>query len=212
MPWLGRQTMRGSRTTPRPPATLRRCCAWRQQAAKQASSLGAHREGAAQCARALRFANRLPPVERAELLEQQALDCMLTDQIDEAIDMTRVALAVRAAVGDARAQSRTLLMLSNVLWCPGHVAESFAAAREAARVLDGLEPGSELALAFARLSQLSMDAEDLEESVAWGTRALELATALDHTEIYIHALISVRAARCLAGDPRAGTSLSAVAR
>ncbi len=103
--------------------------------------------------------------------------------------------------GDARAQSRTLLMLSNVLWCPGHVAESFAAAREAARVLDGLEPGSELALAFARLSQLSMDAEDLEESVAWGTRALELATALDHTEIYIHALISVSVMRCLAGDP-----------
>ncbi len=171
------------------------------QAARQASSLGAHREGAAQCARALRFADMLPPVERAELLEQQALDLMLTDQIDDAVETTRAALALRTTLGDARAQSQTLQMLSSVLWCPGHVAESFAAAREAARVLDGLEPGSELALAFARLAQLCMDAEDLEESVTWGTRAVELATALDHTEIYIHALISVGTARFLAGDP-----------
>ncbi len=169
-------------------------------AAKQASSLGAHREGAAQCARALRFAGTLPPVERAELLEHQALDCMLTDQIDDAIETTRAALALRTSLGDARAQSRTLQMLSNVLWCPGRVAESFAAAREAARVLDGLEPGIELALAFARLSQLCMDAEDLDEAVAWGTRAMELATKLDHTEIYIHALISVGTARFLAGE------------
>ena len=52
-------------------------------AAEHAEAVGAHREAAAQYARAFRFADRLPPGERAELLEHQAEACYLTDQYDE---------------------------------------------------------------------------------------------------------------------------------
>ena len=62
----------GSRTTPRRPATSTRCCASRPRPAARAASLGAHREAAAQYARALRFGDRLPVAERAELLEGRA--------------------------------------------------------------------------------------------------------------------------------------------
>jgi predicted ATPase len=70
------------------------------EAAVRASVLGAHRESAAQYARALRFAEMLAPGERAELLERRAHECMLTDQIDEAIETLRSALALRRGLGD----------------------------------------------------------------------------------------------------------------
>ncbi|HSP73114.1 MAG TPA: AAA family ATPase, partial [Gaiellaceae bacterium] len=62
-------------------------------AGTRAAALGAHREAAAQFARALRFADGLPSEERAELLERRSYECYLTSAIDDAIDARRRALA-----------------------------------------------------------------------------------------------------------------------
>ena len=51
-------------------------------AGERAAALGAHREAAAQFARALRFADALPPAARADLLERRSYECYLTDRID----------------------------------------------------------------------------------------------------------------------------------
>ena len=58
------------------------------EAAVRASSLGAHREAAAQFRRALRYADDLPLDERAELLERYSHECYLTDEGDEAVGCT----------------------------------------------------------------------------------------------------------------------------
>ncbi|HEY1508071.1 MAG TPA: AAA family ATPase [Solirubrobacteraceae bacterium] len=171
------------------------------EAARQAAALGAHRESAAQYARALRFASMLSSDEEAELLQRRGYECMLADQTDDAIEALRQALVLRAELGDARREAEGLYLLSNVLWCPGRVAEATAAARRAVDLLQDMEPGRELALAHARFAQLCMDSEDLEGAVAWGTQALGLADALGDTETSINALISVAAARFAAGDP-----------
>ena len=171
------------------------------EAARRASALGAHRESAAQYARALRFAEGLAPDARAELLERRAYECMLTDQTDEAVHALRGALALRDGLGDVRGKAEGLQLLSNVLWCPGLVVEANQAAREAVTLLEDLDAGPELAMAYGRLSQLSNDAEDLEAAVAWGARALELADALDDSQIAIHALNTVGTARFMGGSP-----------
>ena len=62
-------------------------------AAVRAASLGAHREAAAQYARALRFADGLPRDEQAELLERLAYECYLTGELDRAIVAQERALA-----------------------------------------------------------------------------------------------------------------------
>ena len=169
-------------------------------AARHASALGAHRESAAQYARALRFADTLSQEERAELLECRAYECMLADQSGNAIDALRSAIAIRNDLGDVRAEAEALQLLSNVLWCPGYVVEAAEAAQQAVAVLETGQPGRELVMACSRISQLSMDAEDVDGAVAWGTRALELAEALDEPEIAIHALNSIGTARFLNGD------------
>jgi DNA-binding CsgD family transcriptional regulator/tetratricopeptide (TPR) repeat protein len=171
------------------------------QAAVRAAAVGAHRESAAEYGRALRFAQTLGPERRAELLEHRAHECMVTDQTDEAIEALHRAIELRRGLGDLRAEGQVLHRLSDVLWCPGRVAEARQAAQQAVAVLEPLGPGRELAMAYSRVSEVCLDAEDTDGAISWGTRALELAQALDEPEIVIDALNNIGSATCLDGAP-----------
>jgi ATP/maltotriose-dependent transcriptional regulator MalT len=170
-------------------------------AGARAASLGAHREAAAHYARTLRFADRLPTEARAELLERRSHECYLTDQSEEAIEALEYALRCYRELGDRRKEGDSLRGLSDILWCPGRTAESEQAGREAVVVLERLAPGRELAMAYSNLSQLRMNAEDAEETVAWGTRAIELAQRLDDVEIMVHTLNTIGTMALLSGAP-----------
>ena len=66
-------------------------------AAERASSMGAHREAAAQYGRVLRSGAGLPLGERADVLERRSQECYLTDQSDEAIAALEEGLECRRA-------------------------------------------------------------------------------------------------------------------
>jgi DNA-binding CsgD family transcriptional regulator len=168
-------------------------------AAERAASLGAHREAAAQYARALRFAARTPIELHADLLERRAEECNLTDQSAEAIDAAQQALEYRRQAGDRRKEGELLRLLSVLLWCPGRVAESDRAGAEALTVLEVFAPGRELALAYGDAACRCLDADDGDGVVAWGTRALELAERLGETEPVVRALIWIGSNELLAG-------------
>ncbi|MHB8691442.1 MAG: ATP-binding protein [Solirubrobacteraceae bacterium] len=170
------------------------------EAARHAAALDAHLESAAQYARALRFAEKLSPGQRAELLECRSYECMVTDQTDAAIEALRDAIGLRRELGDVRAEGRALDQLANVLWCPGWVVEARDAAVRAVSLLEQIAPGRELAMAYSRLAQLSMDAEAHEGAVSWGERAVDLAQALGENDLAVHALNSVGTTRLLKGD------------
>ena len=170
------------------------------QAARQAAALSAHRESAAQYARTLRFAEKLSEQQRAELLESCAHECMVTDQIESAIEALRAAIELRAKLGDVRAQGRAVEQLSNVLWCPGWVVEARNAALQAVSVLESVAPGHELAVAYGRMAHLSMEAEDLDATVTWSKRATDLAESIDDGALAIHALGRVGTALSLRGE------------
>ena len=131
----------GSRTTPRRPATSTRCFASHLKRPLARSSLGAHREAAAQYARALRFGDRLPAGERAELLERRSRECYLTDQYDEGIAALEEALECRRALGDTLKEGDALRGLSEFLWCPGRTAEAERSARDAVALLEAAAAG-----------------------------------------------------------------------
>jgi len=162
-------------------------------AARRATSLGAHREAAAQYAAALRFGERLPPAERAELLELRSRACYLTDQYDEGIASLEQALEVHRALGDTLRQGEALRRLSNFLWCPGRIAESERSARAAVALLEESPPGRELAAAYANLAWLCGCGMRSEDAVAWAGRAIELATRFDAKEIDIDAHTTIAA-------------------
>ncbi len=163
-------------------------------AAARASSLGAHREAAAHYERALRFGDRLAPGERVELLERRSEECLLTDQYDAAIGAAKEALEHHRRLGDRRKEGDSLRRLSDMLWCPGRTAEAEQAGREAVLALEELPPGRELALAYSNLSSLFASAENTEEAISWGSRALELARRLDADDLVVRGLRNVGAA------------------
>jgi DNA-binding CsgD family transcriptional regulator/tetratricopeptide (TPR) repeat protein len=162
-------------------------------AALRAASLGAYREAAAQCARALRFGDRLSAAERAELLERRSHACHISDQNDAAVEAIQEALECRRAVGDRLAEGDSVRWLSKILWCPGRASESDAAAHDAVAILEELPPGRELAKAYANLAETRGLLGRGDEAVAWAGRALELAGRLDETEIAVGARITIAA-------------------
>lgn len=170
------------------------------RAGEQAASLGAQREAAAQYARALRFGGGLPLEERAELLDRMAHAHFLTDQNNEAIQALEQALEFHRKLGDRRREGNSLRALSQALWCPGRTAEARAAGEKAVAVLQPLPPGRGLAMAYSNLSAIYKDADDADETRAWGTRALELAERLDDVECLVHALTNIAVAKVLSGE------------
>jgi len=171
------------------------------EAAARAASLGAHREAAAQYARALRFADPRPVRERADLLERCSSELHMTDQVDGAIDALESALELHRQLGDRIREGDALRSLSGLLWCPGRVAEAEDANRKAVTLLERLPPGRELALAYSQASSLAGDAEDIESTISWGSRATELAERLDDAEVLLDASTNVAGAELVTGLP-----------
>ena len=156
-------------------------------AAERASSMGAHREAAAQYGRVLRSGAGLPLGQRADVLERRSQECYLTDQSDEAIAALEEALECHRALGDKLGEGRTLTRLSNILWCPGRTGESARAAREAVAVLERLPASRELAKAYASLARSIGETDGWAAGTGWGQRAQQLAEDLGDIETALDA-------------------------
>jgi DNA-binding CsgD family transcriptional regulator/tetratricopeptide (TPR) repeat protein len=156
-------------------------------AAERASSMGAHREAAAQYGRVLKSGARLPLERRADVLERRSHECYLTDQSDEAIAALEQALECHRALGDRLGEGRSLTQLGEILWCPGRTGESWRAAREAVRVLEALPASRELAKAYLRFPRNTRDTGGWETGNERVERALQLAEDLGDTETALEA-------------------------
>lgn len=181
-------------------------------AAEQATALHANREAAAQYARALRFAVSLPARELADLYERRSVACYLSDQGRDAIAAREAALAIRRRDGDRIAEGDNLRWLSRVHWFEGDRPAAEIAGRDAIRVLESEPPGPPLAMAYSNLSQLRMLALDADGAIAWGERAMLLATTLGEDETLVHAMINVGTARLQSGDPGGRSQIEKAAR
>jgi predicted ATPase len=84
-------------------------------AAARAAALGAHREAAAQCERALRFGDRLPPADRAKILEWRARERQLTGDLAEAVDAATAALQQYRDLGDRLREGDAVRRRSGIL-------------------------------------------------------------------------------------------------
>src|SRR5262249_39931918 len=123
------------------------------------------------------------------------------DQQQEAFDALEQAAASYHEADDVRGEGDALRQLGNILWCPGRTADADATARRAITVLEQLDPGRELARAYATMAALRKDAADLENATAYASRAHALAELAGDDATSIAALNTVGAAELLAGRP-----------
>src|SRR5215216_4816150 len=100
-------------------------------AAERAAAVGAHREAAAQYASALRFAEDLPAVQLAELLDRTAHECGLVGRMANAVGLRGRAVEKHRAAGDRLREGDSLRALTWPLWVLGRRDEAEEAVREA---------------------------------------------------------------------------------
>jgi DNA-binding CsgD family transcriptional regulator len=162
-------------------------------AAKQAASVGAYREAAAQYARALRFGADLPPGRRAELLEGRSRACYLADDQVEAIAVIREAIRCRqeqpAPLQEARARSE----LADYLRCRGIMSESKETLQRAAALAAGEPEQREHAYILHAAGRFGL-LDGVDASIEFGKQAIEIGER--HGDLYTvaHARVTVATA------------------
>ncbi len=170
------------------------------EAAERAASLGAHRESAAHLGTALAHASSLSGESRAHLLDRYSYECHLLDQIAEAITAREESLALWRAARRPCKEGDCLRWLSRLSWFNGNNAEAVRYAVQAVQILEPLPPGRELAMAYSNRAQLHMLADETEQAVLWGGKAIALATELEDAETESHALNNVGTAKLIEQD------------
>jgi class 3 adenylate cyclase/tetratricopeptide (TPR) repeat protein len=170
------------------------------EAARQAAKVAAHREAVGHYRAVLPYVERLLPTVQAELLEAYSVECYLSGLSSEAVEARRAALDLREAAGDNEKLGEGLRWLSRLHWWNGNRQEAEVAAARAIAVLEPLEPGHQLAMAYSNQAQLDMLAHRTEAAMGWAGRAIELARRLGDQETLTHALTNIGSARLMAGD------------
>ena len=176
-------------------------------AGARASALGAHREAAAQYARALRFAGGLPLEERADLLGCHALECYVTTQDEDALASSLKALEAHRQLGNLPKQLEALASVARTQLNMGLSPDATAAAREAVSLFEELPPGPLLAIAYDLCGGVNVLSEDRAETERWARRALDIATQVEEPYTIASALGILGAAAALQGLPRGADEL-----
>jgi ATP/maltotriose-dependent transcriptional regulator MalT len=154
-------------------------CAFRygQEAGRAAADVGAHREAVHHYRTALRFASSHSAAERAELLDALAAECMVTDQMDEALTAAEESLQLWNEIGDPIKVGAAHIALEYIAWYLGRGDVALEHAADAVAVLEPEGPTVELGRALTGAGTFEVDTGDPQHGIATLRRALEIATS-----------------------------------
>ena len=179
----------------------RQVLAWAPAAARHEAMLGAHRQAAAHYAAALTFTQAGQLQTRAELLEGEARERLVIDEVETALARQRAALDCWRELGDVRREGDGLRALSQMLWFAGAPDQATDAAQQAVALLSTLPPGPELARAYATLAQRWMTSgHDDAAALTWAERANNLAETLGEEAVAVHAQTTIGVLQAFHGN------------
>ena len=162
-------------------------CTYAVAAAMQAMALRAHREAAAQCERALRYADALPAEQRLALLVGRSFARYCTGPMSEAIAAREAALELRRVLGDRLGEAQDLFTLAHMMRVAGRSQKGLALGLDSLRALEGLEPSRQLAGAHLTLAELAVLRHDFAQAEIHVGQALTLADQLGAPAIGVQA-------------------------
>jgi len=170
------------------------------RAARAASSVGAHREAAAQYARVLDHAGGRTIEDRAGYCEAYAEECVIFDALAEAERARRQAIELWRQAGNRLKEGENLAELAWPLVRGGRNAEADQTSRRAIEVLQELGPSPQLANAYRVQAHLRMLDCDKAVAVRLGKQAIELAKRFNDTVTITAAENVIGSALLLSGD------------
>jgi DNA-binding CsgD family transcriptional regulator len=179
------------------PAVLR----YAPAAGERAAERGSPREAQHHYWRALRFAEGIDPLLRADLLERFCDHAYLSDMRSEAVDAIDEAVEIHRRRGDLLREGSALHMRCRLLGCIGRAHEAFDTAQDAVRVLEQVEPSPALARAYCTFAGLWGLFEDKSKMIEWGSKAIAFAEQVDDTTALVRALCVVAIAEMMSERP-----------
>jgi DNA-binding CsgD family transcriptional regulator len=180
-------------------------------AARRAAELESNREAYSHYRRAADFVDGLPAAERADVLEELAKVTYAVGRLEEAFPAMERAIEAHALLGHREAVGRCTRLVSRFYWYAGDGFEARRKASEAVEILEPLGESVELAHAYSGVSQLAMLADETEDALEWGERALELAIRLRDDTVRVHALVNIGSARMQLDERESEGLLEAIA-
>jgi DNA-binding CsgD family transcriptional regulator/tetratricopeptide (TPR) repeat protein len=151
-------------------------------AAQQASAASSHREAIELYELALRFADSLPPVRHAQMLEAYEIELWYANRTTESMVALQKAIELWYSIGDSRREGDNAGNLAMACYSIGRKAEAEQASQSAIAILEALPPGPELARAYRSQCFIRMENGDFAEAVTWGEKAIALAEHFDDLE------------------------------
>ncbi|GAA1808929.1 ATP-binding protein [Agromyces neolithicus] len=148
---------------------------WAPRAARDAAASGAHRQAAAHFRVARKHTGRYEPAERADLLEESAIESHTIGAADDAVAAQSESIVLRRQLGDPLRLGASLRWLSRFQWFDGRRADAEAAAHEASAVLAEAGDRGLHAMALSNEAQLALLAHDTERAIELAGRAIALA-------------------------------------
>jgi DNA-binding CsgD family transcriptional regulator/tetratricopeptide (TPR) repeat protein len=170
-------------------------------AGRRAADLGSHREAWAQFARALPYLERLPDEQHTELLEAYAQECAILDRHAESRAAWLAAVERWRAAGRTERWADGLTQVARASFTLGDNGAAEAAITDAVDALEGLPPSHALARAYQFRAHLLMLDRDVDASIVWGRRTIELATDLGEPRVAAFAHATVATSLMLQGRP-----------
>jgi DNA-binding CsgD family transcriptional regulator len=181
-------------------------------AARQAASVGAHREAASHYQAALRHADDLPAAERGALHELLSYECYLTGANELAFKAQNSALEIWRVQEMRLKEGDALRWLSRLSWFMGNNAQADDYCRSAIAALSSLPPSPELARAYTNQAELAMEAHETETAIESSLRAIQLGERWSRTEIICDALKTLGTMRLIIGDGSGWSDLTRALR
>jgi DNA-binding CsgD family transcriptional regulator len=176
-------------------------------AAVKAARLGANREATAHYRRALAYADALPALEQAELMEAYARVAYPTGERDEALAQMDRAATVWREVGDIERAARVMARRASLAWSIRPAEQAHAGVREALELLEHRPPSRALGYVLARAAHMRMSTRDGHGGVAYARRALALAEQFGDRHLQKEALTDLGVAQWFVEPDRAEATL-----
>ena len=151
-------------------------------AAQRASAASSHREAITLYELALRFADSLPPVRHAQILEAYSAELRFASRPTGATIALKKAIELRHSIGDRLKEGENFENLAVDSYLLGRKAEAEQASRSAIAIIEALPPGTELAGAYKSQCFIRMQHRDCADAVTWGEKAIALAERFGDTE------------------------------
>jgi DNA-binding CsgD family transcriptional regulator/tetratricopeptide (TPR) repeat protein len=169
------------------------------RAASRATERGALRQARDHLARALRYADDLPPAEHASLLERSSSAAGRIGDVDASLSAADEAVELRRACDDNLALGAALAERAGARYSAGLGPEAHQDIHAALALLTPLGETAELATAYGVAVTLAMLARDYDTVLEHGGTAIDLAGRLGVDRALVHALNSLGSTEVLIG-------------